>query len=173
MVLGDKYCWGMRGKVIHGHGRGGTMLGFPTANVELNNTTIQSLKFATDSVFYGFGLVEDSEHSNGVTHEVLPLVLSVGFNPHFKDKDLSVEVHFLHSFKGDFYGATIRFVTLGIIRKMEAYTTLEALIEQIQSDCDKTMSIIGEKGEWKSHPILVKSHDDGDEKPTLYLDVTL
>jgi riboflavin kinase len=130
--------WGIRGTVIHGHGRGGTMLGFPTANIELDAATIDRLVAINNDVCYGWAMVEDSEvpgASKAAAYGILPMVMSVGHNPHFKDRALSVEAHFIHKFDADFYGATIRVVSCGIVRKMGSFTTLDALIQEINQDC--------------------------------------
>ena len=130
--------WGIRGTVIHGHGRGGSMLGFPTANVELDAATTKRLVGITNAVVYGWAVVEDGEvpgASKAAAHGVLPMVMSVGHNPHFKDRALTVEAHFIHKFDADFYGATIRVVSCGILRQMGAFTTLDALIQEINQDC--------------------------------------
>jgi riboflavin kinase len=123
--------WGLRGIVVRGHQRGGTMLGFPTANVYLDDATIARLAPMSNGVFYGWAAVEPD------TAAVYPMVLSVGFNPHFKDQHLTVEVHFMHKFTGDkadFYGASMRLVALGRLRDQKAYEGLESLIADINGD---------------------------------------
>ena len=119
--------WAMRGKVVHGHGRGGSQLGFPTANIGLDPSTIDRLKAMENGVFLGWAQVEGKD-------PVYPMVMSVGYNPHFKDQSLTVEVHFIHKFETDFYDSTVRLVSCDQLRMMSAFTTLEALIEMIKND---------------------------------------
>ena len=39
--------------------------------------------------------------------KVYPTVLSIGYNPYYKNTQRSIEIHILHSFAQDFYGATL------------------------------------------------------------------
>ncbi|CAG9582671.1 riboflavin kinase/fmn adenylyltransferase-like protein [Leishmania major strain Friedlin] len=135
--------WFLRGRVIHGFGRGGTQLGYPTANLELSEAAIDFLKPYDNFVLWGWGCVEAAEpntweaHAEDASHAPLgpfPFVMSIGNNPQFKNVDVSAEVHFLHKFDGDFYGRVVRIITLERIRSQSAFTTLEELIRTI--DCD-------------------------------------
>ncbi|EPY28894.1 riboflavin kinase [Strigomonas culicis] len=124
-------AWYLRGKVVHGHGRGGTQLGFPTANLELDAATIQSLKKYSNLVLVGWGCVEGLPDRKGGP---FPFAMSVGKNPHFKDVELTAEVYFIHKFESDFYGAQVRILCLGATREQAAFTTLEDLIKTIEGD---------------------------------------
>lgn len=143
--------WVMRGKVIHGHGRGGTQLGYPTANIQLNDEAIAFLQPFKNLVLYGWGCVEPPATAKAATGEEavvespisdgygpFPYAMSVGYNPQFKDVALSAEVHFLHKFRHDFYDYHIRILTVGSIREQSAFTTLEELIKTIDSDVEIT-----------------------------------
>lgn len=44
------------------------------------------------------------------------------------------EVHILHAFDADFYGKELRIVMLGYIRPEYNYTSLESLINDIETD---------------------------------------
>lgn len=44
------------------------------------------------------------------------------------------EVHVLHDFGNDFYGKELRIVMLGFIRPEYNYTSLESLIDDIETD---------------------------------------
>ena len=162
--------WGIRGVVVHGHGRGGSMLGFPTANIELNEDTTNRLAAISNAVCFGWAVVEDGEvagASKAAAEGILPMVMSVGHNPHFKDKALTVEAHFIHKFSGDFYGATIRVVSCEILRQMGAFTTLEALIKEIQQDCDRaTEKLNTTMAPWK-HSTFLTAAPEGDKTPLL------
>ncbi|KAF9307677.1 riboflavin kinase, partial [Linnemannia elongata] len=48
----------------------------------------------------------------------------------------SAEVHIMHNFHRDFYGDELRVVVLGYIRPELDYTTLDALIEDINIDIE-------------------------------------
>nr|AGU68138.1 riboflavin kinase [Strigomonas oncopelti] len=134
--------WLLRGKVVHGHGRGGTQLGFPTANLELNAATIESLKKYSNLVIVGWGCVEGLPgHAGGP----FPFAMSVGKNPQFKDLELTAEVYFLHKFENDFYGSYVRILCLGATREQAAFTTLEELIKTIENDVVQTKQVVAMK----------------------------
>lgn len=63
-----------------------------------------------------------------------PTVLSIGYNPYYKNEKRSIEIHLLHSFREDFYGATLSLVILGYIRPEYDYVSKEALVEDIRED---------------------------------------
>ncbi|KAJ5028649.1 riboflavin kinase-domain-containing protein [Bipolaris maydis] len=65
---------------------------------------------------------------------IYPTVLSVGYNPYYKNSKRSIEIHILHNFERDFYGATLSLVILGFIRPEYDYVSLEALVEDIRED---------------------------------------
>ncbi|KAG0332239.1 riboflavin kinase [Podila humilis] len=67
---------------------------------------------------------------------VYPMVMSLGWNPFYKNEKKSAEVHIMHNFHKDFYGDELRVVVLGYIRPELDYTTLEALIEDINIDIE-------------------------------------
>lgn len=55
---------------------------------------------------------------------VYPMVMSLGWNPFYKNEKKSAEVHIMHNFHRDFYGDDLRVVVLGYIRPELDYTTL-------------------------------------------------
>lgn len=63
------------------------------------------------------------------------MVMSIGYNPFYKNTVRSAEVHVLHGFTADFYGAPMRLLILGFIRQEKDYKSLDALIEDINFDC--------------------------------------
>ncbi|KAF9090961.1 riboflavin kinase [Mortierella sp. GBA35] len=80
-----------------------------------------------------------SSSSSLATHcpaTVCPMVMSLGWNPFYKNEKKSAEVHIMHNFHRDFYGDELRVVVLGYIRPELDYTTLEALIEDINIDIE-------------------------------------
>lgn len=139
-----KYPWYLRGVVVHGHGRGGSKLGYPTANVQLDAATVQSLMDYNNLVLFGYGCIEGTTPNEGVAVEEsqqlgpFPFAMSVGYNPQFQDVALSAEVHFLETFAQDFYDSCIRIVVIGSIRPMYAFQSLDELISTINKDVAKT-----------------------------------
>ncbi|XP_030325761.1 riboflavin kinase-like isoform X2 [Strigops habroptila] len=87
-----------RGEVVKGFGRGSKELGIPTAN--FSEQVVES--FPSDistGIYYGWACV-----GNGDVHK---MVLSIGWNPFYKNIKKSVETHIIDTFKGDFYEALI------------------------------------------------------------------
>uniref|UniRef100_A0A8B9G6J5 riboflavin kinase n=1 Tax=Amazona collaria TaxID=241587 RepID=A0A8B9G6J5_9PSIT len=67
-------------------------------------------------VYYGWACV-----GNGDVHK---MVLSIGWNPFYKNIKKSVETHIIDTFKGDFYGEILSIVILGYIRSEKNFTSL-------------------------------------------------
>ncbi|GAB7360382.1 hypothetical protein MBLNU230_g8339t1 [Neophaeotheca triangularis] len=67
---------------------------------------------------------------------VFPMVMSIGWNPFYKNTVRSVEVHIMHAFERDFYGCHMNLVILGFIRPEYDYVSKESLIEDIRKDVE-------------------------------------
>ncbi|KAF2027154.1 riboflavin kinase [Setomelanomma holmii] len=65
---------------------------------------------------------------------VYPTVLSIGYNPYYKNTQRSIEIHILANFPRDFYGATLSLIILGFIRPEYDYVNVDALVEDIRTD---------------------------------------
>jgi riboflavin kinase len=143
-VMDKMKPWFLRGKVIHGFGRGGTQLGYPTANIELTDEAIQFLRPYDNQVLWGWGCIEAASAQQHADESLrtaaptqlgpFPFAMSIGNNPQFKNKAISAEVYFLHNFHADFYDCVVRIITLERIRVQSAFTTLDELIKMIDSD---------------------------------------
>jgi riboflavin kinase len=57
-----------------------------------------------------------------------------GYNPFYKNSQRSIEIHLLHTFREDFYGATLSLIILGYIRPEFDYVSKEALVGDIRED---------------------------------------
>ncbi|KAI2784260.1 riboflavin kinase [Daldinia loculata] len=68
--------------------------------------------------------------------QIYPMVMSIGYNPFYKNSVRSAEVHVLHKFGADFYDAPMRLLILGFVREERDYASLEALITDINIDCE-------------------------------------
>lgn len=127
----------LSGKVQFGFGRGGKELGCPTAN--LPNESITALSTVPDTgVYYGYAQIipstEVETHFAESDKTVLPMVMSLGWNPFYKNEKLTAEIHILHEFPCDFYGQELRALVLGYIRPEFDYVSKEALISDIETD---------------------------------------
>ncbi|KAG0357010.1 riboflavin kinase [Podila minutissima] len=155
----------MSGNVIKGFGRGSKDLGIPTANLPEEAIAEQEKDMVT-GIYYGWAQVVVKAHKDEPQHQlesssslsasattlspssstsslatscpatVYPMVMSLGWNPFYKNEKKSAEVHIMHNFHKDFYGDDLRVVVLGYIRPELDYTTLEALIEDINIDIE-------------------------------------
>ncbi|KAL5598616.1 uncharacterized protein BROUX77_006450 [Berkeleyomyces rouxiae] len=132
----------MEGEVIAGFGRGSKDLGIPTANLPVDSSVTSWIEEKTSGVYFGWAsLLLPADHpdrpagSDAKTPLVFPMVMSIGYNPFYDNKERSAEVHIMHKFGADFYGVHMRLLLLGFIRPELDYTTREALIEDINFDC--------------------------------------
>ena len=64
------------------------------------------------------------------------MVMSIGYNPFYKNTVRSAEVHVLKGFEKDFYGCEMRIELLGFIRKELDYVSREALVDDIKTDIE-------------------------------------
>lgn len=71
---------------------------------------------------------------NSPTPTVFPMVMSIGWNPFYKNEVRSVEVHIIHKFTDDFYNAHMNLLILGFIRHEQDYKDVDALIKDIKED---------------------------------------
>lgn len=67
---------------------------------------------------------------------VYPMVMSIGWNPFYKNTVRSVEVHIMHHFEKEFYDSHMNLVVLGFIRPELDYVDKESLINDITTDID-------------------------------------
>lgn len=126
-------------EVICGFGRGSAELQIPTANIPIND----HLDKLDPGVYFGWCKTTTRENGpntqirpdNQVVHfnygkelsekekEVFPMVMSIGWNPFYNNKAKAAEVHIMHEFKENFYGASLKFVVLGYVRPELNYTS--------------------------------------------------
>uniref|UniRef100_A0A3Q0QVX1 Riboflavin kinase n=1 Tax=Amphilophus citrinellus TaxID=61819 RepID=A0A3Q0QVX1_AMPCI len=117
-----------RGEVIRGFGRGSKELGIPTANFP--DSVVDNLPTdISTGIYYGWACV-----GNG---DVYKMVMSIGWNPYYKNTKKSMETHVIHKFKEDFYGEILSVVMVGYIRPERSFDSLEALIAAINSDIEE------------------------------------
>ncbi|KAL6892814.1 hypothetical protein HDV57DRAFT_483067 [Trichoderma longibrachiatum] len=135
------YPYKMEGKVISGFGRGSKELGIPTANLPVDDALTPWIANVPSGIYFGWAsLALPADHpdrpSSGESFVVFPMVMSIGYNPFYKNTVRSAEVHILHSFAKDFYDAHMRLLILGFIREEKDYDSLDALIRDINFDCE-------------------------------------
>lgn len=125
----------MRGQVVHGLARG-RELGFPTANLSPDATGF----IPADGVYAGW-LVD----AHG---ERWPTAISVGSNPTFENVSRQVEAFVIdrpeESVEAfNLYGQFVVLEFVERLRGMVAYHGVEALIEQMAQDVERSREILG------------------------------
>lgn len=109
------------GKVVDGR-KVGRVLGFPTANVLVDNT-----KLLVSGV-YGCRCNIDGKMYDGI--------LNIGAKPTFDIDEVGVEVHFI-DFEGDLYGKQLKIVVSKFLREIKRFDSREELINQLTQDIKK------------------------------------
>jgi len=130
----------LEGTVVHGFGRGSRDLGCPTANIDPKDVDEQLPTDFEFGIYYGWAKLVDAPE--GLSSELHKMVASVGLCPFYKNEKLSVEIHLIHQFPEDFYGATLKVVFLGYLRGEKNFNSVEELITQIRQDISDTESAL-------------------------------
>jgi len=127
--LGRNFCF--YGKVVEG-ARRGRLIGFPTANLEINDPH----KLVPKSGVYLVNCSLNFEKYYGL--------MNIGYRPTFGDvKESIIEVYII-DFDKDIYGENIRIDFIKRIRDEKKFDSKEELIEQINKDKADTLKYIGE-----------------------------
>ncbi|MBC5806148.1 MAG: riboflavin biosynthesis protein RibF [Candidatus Eremiobacter antarcticus] len=116
-LLGSAYE--VRGIVVTGEGRG-QLLGYPTANL-----SIAPEKLIPTPGVYACRARRDGKDYDAVT--------SIGDNPTFNGKALTVECHLLH-FSGSIYGEQLSLTEWRFLREQKRFKNAEELIAQMTLD---------------------------------------
>jgi riboflavin kinase/FMN adenylyltransferase len=125
-ALGREYR--LEGTVVRGAGRGGSALGYPTANVG----EAQGLLIPADGVYAGW-LVRGEQR--------LPAAISVGTNPTFGDTGRRAEAYVL-DFDGDLYDQWVGVDFTARLRGQVTFDSVDALLVQMAEDVKKTREIL-------------------------------
>jgi len=121
-----------RGKVVHGFGRGGSVIGVPTANVE----TLYGELLPSAGVYAGYAWVDDDRE---------PCVIDIGWSPTFGDL-LKPEIHVhILGFKKDIYGKRIDIELIDKLRDEKTFNTIDELKQQIKRDIQKAKEALASK----------------------------
>lgn len=153
--------------IVSGFGRGSAELGIPTANIPIEQVP-EAARELEQGVYFGYCRIEpigkeehteprdnhrDVEYNYGKyldepngDLDVLPVVFSIGLNPFYHNTHKTLELHVIHKFHRDFYGARLKFSILGYIRPELDYTTKEALINDINKDIIIAQRVLKSEG---------------------------
>lgn len=125
-LLGRHYQ--IRGTVISGRNRGGKLLGFPTANINLYD------ELCPKTGVYAVNVeLEDGRRLKGVAN--------IGYSPTFEDRVFTVEVHLL-DFNDNIYNQKIRINFIHRIRDEKKFSGIAELAAQIKKDVQTARDII-------------------------------
>jgi len=116
--LGYHYCFS--GTVVEGKKLGRT-LGFPTANIQID----QTYKLTPKNGVYIVESVIDKQRVKGM--------MSIGYNPTFTNHPHTIEVNYL-DWSGNLYGQQIKVCILERIRDEEKFSSLDELVQRLKED---------------------------------------
>jgi riboflavin kinase / FMN adenylyltransferase len=122
----------VRGLVVHGDGRGGPELGFPTANLAVAD----DIALPADAVYAGH-----YRRPDGSVHRA---AISVGRRPTFYEPGTApvlVEAYLLH-FDDDLYGERARVSFSHRLRDEQRFDSVDALVAQMRADVAATERVL-------------------------------
>ena len=115
----------------------GRELGYPTANLR----TDEWAAVPADGVYAGRAVCLDEWGRTVPGGTVGVAAISIGTNPTFEVRQRRVEAYVL-DFEADLYGATLGIEFVARLRGMEKFATVEALVEQMAADVERTRTIM-------------------------------
>ncbi len=124
-LLGRPYQ--VSGSVVPGRNRGGKLLGFPTANIQL-----------IDELCPKTGIYAVSVNCLGKRHLG---VANIGYSPTFDNQEFTIEVHIL-DFDSNLYGKPITIKFIERIRDEIKFSGISELSDQIARDVETARGIL-------------------------------
>lgn len=125
-LLGRPYQ--IRGVVQVGKKRGGSEIGFPTANLQVNEEDL-----VPRIGVYAVQVISEGRCYGGV--------LNIGYNPTFGEEKLVAETH-IFDFNKDIYGRPIKLNLLKFLREERKFEGIADLAEQIAVDVVEAKKIL-------------------------------
>ncbi len=113
----------IEGYVVYGDGRG-RVLGFPTANLEID----EDLIVPANGVYLACVHIEGTGNYLGLAN--------IGIKPTFNVNKRNIEVHIL-DFYGDLYGKNIKVIFRRRLREETKFNSVNDLVEQIAKDVER------------------------------------
>jgi riboflavin kinase/FMN adenylyltransferase len=127
--------WFVTGEVIHGEKRG-RELGYPTANIRLDNNCM--LKHGIYAVRVGRGKGKDQARIEGVA--------SFGRRPTFDNGAPLLEI-FLFDFNDNLYGERLDVAFISFIREELKFDSANALVRRMDDDSRKARALLAAAGD--------------------------
>jgi riboflavin kinase/FMN adenylyltransferase len=119
----------LHGVVARGEGRG-RQLGYPTANIELQDARKLVPK---RGVYATTVILPDGDTRGGM--------MNIGRRPTFDEMDVTVEVHLL-DYEGDLYGETLSVQFLQRLRDEQKFESADALAAQLSEDERRCRTVV-------------------------------
>ena len=123
-------CYHIHGEVQRGKQRGGSEIGFPTANLKLSEEDLCPKK----GVYVTQVLYDDRIYGS---------VTNIGYNPTFAENELVAETH-IFDFNKDIYGYPIRLNLLRYVRGEVKFNSVQELSAQIEQDVAAARRILAD-----------------------------
>lgn len=126
--------------VVHGFKRGSKELGCPTANLDmdlliLKDSNSDSVGFQSVTGIY-FGLAN-------LRTKVYDCVVSVGYNPVYKNAVKTIECHIIYDEAlDDFYDETLSILLFGYLRDECNFKSVDELVDCIKSDINLSKDML-------------------------------
>ncbi|CRH00768.1 riboflavin kinase / FAD synthase family protein, putative [Plasmodium relictum] len=124
-----KYIY-IYGEVVKGFGRGSKYLNLPTANISNSNLTSADIM---PGIYFGLSKLKN---------KIYKTVISIGYNPYFKNKHMTIEAFLYFKTNGFFYQENIHLMIMGIIRSESNFSYFSHLVHAIQFDCELARIIL-------------------------------
>ena len=115
------------GEVVHGFGRGSKLLGFPTANLNIIDSSVSFFSCLAEGIYYGYATLHDVKYK---------AVMSVGLNPTFNTTEKTFEVYLIDYSGDDFYGDKLTVNVVDFIRESIKCKSIEELKNWIRRDVE-------------------------------------
>eukprot|EP00944_MAST-04C_sp_MAST-4C-sp1_P010223 g10223.t1 len=147
------------GVVTKGFQRGSKLLGVPTANIPIDNPDDKQQKVDVEElgtgIYFGWAklfkskaaaknLPGDDGEEDDFVNIPYKTVVSIGWNPYFKNKEKTIEPYIMHDFVEDFYGYYLQILLCGYLRPELDFTTMENLKKAIHDDIDVSRKLLDE-----------------------------
>eukprot|EP00915_Cephaloidophora_sp_WS-2016_P003575 GHVH01004830.1.p1 GENE.GHVH01004830.1~~GHVH01004830.1.p1 ORF type:complete len:411 (-),score=48.22 GHVH01004830.1:556-1788(-) len=144
------------GQVVTGFQRGASKLGVPTANLNIvqNIDGFENKAVDRPGIYMGYAwfAVLNEEGRYVKTRQRYPFVMSVGYNPYYENKELTIEPHLLHQFDDDFYGQFLMLEVMTMTRPMSNFLRFDQLVTAIQLDCEQTVPTLNTLAKCQNPP---------------------
>jgi len=149
----------VEGLVVKGMRRGGSLLGFPTANLQMD----EDLLLPAGGVYAVLAELIPKRRGlpgvcTGSSGAYLKGVANVGNNPTFGDEFLRVETHLL-DFHADIHDSPFRVYFVERLRDERKFDAVPELVEQIRRDAAKAREVLSSVDSPSFHAV------DGDSNP--------